>query len=469
MPTANPRTGQIDYQMPVYSAEQVEAIAQRLRAAQPSWFQSGVEFRLEALRAFGAAIKNEREALLQSLSADTGRWNESVIEVDSIVSVIERWATDAPALLMDAVPRPSSQVGKVTVVQRQQPFVLTGVISPWNFPLLLSLIDAVPALLAGSAVLIKPSEVTPRFVVVLDQIIEKIPALASVLKIVTGAGSTGEALVRNVDVLCFTGSVKTGQRVGRVAAECFIPAHLELGGKDPAIVCADADVDLAARALAWGSMVNGGQACMSIERCYVDVKIQDAFLAALSREVGALKLNDADIQSGQIGPIISQAQVSIIQRHLDDAYARGAKALVGGHVVQRGGGYWCEPTVLVNVTQDMAVIKEETFAAVLPIFSFSDEEEAIRMANDTEFGLSACVFSRDVVRAQKIAGRLEAGGVSVNDASLTGLVQDAEKQSFKSSGLGGSRMGKASLSRFYRQQAILVGDGNPSPWWFAPA
>jgi len=216
-------------------------------------------------------------------------------------------------------------------------------------------------------------------------------------------------------------------------------------------------------------MVNAGQTCMSIERCYVDRRIYRPFLDALVREVGALRHSFPDLTSGQIGPIIADVQVAVVQRHLQEALAQGARALVGGRVLNLGGGAWCEPTVLIDTTADMAIVQEETFAAILPVMPFESEDEAVRLANDSQFGLSACVFSQDLERARSIAARLQAGAISINDAALTSMVHDAAKQSFKFSGLGGSRMGTPSLQRFYRQQAFLINDGAASPWWFASA
>lgn len=469
MEVRNPRTGLFDCRMPVHGEAEVAAAARRLREAQPAWLAAGLEARLDALRQFGEALDAEREPLLARLAEDTGRWIESRIEVDAVAGIVRRWLADAPALLAAAPLRTSSQVPKIRVRQLQTPYPLTGVISPWNFPLLLSLIDTIPALVAGSAVLIKPSEVTPRFVPALEAAIARVPGLGAVLQLLTGAGTTGQALVRNADVLCFTGSVATGRKVGVLAAEMFIPAHLELGGKDPAIVCADADLALAARAIAWASMVNAGQSCMSIERCYVAREVQQPFLELLCREVAALQPNWPDIRAGHVGPVISAAQAAILQAQLGDAFAGGARALTGGALESHEGGVWCQPTVLDGVTPQMLVMREETFGPLLPVLPFDGDDEAVAMANDSVYGLSACVFSRDPAHAEAVAARLQVGAVSINDASLTGLVQDAEKQSFKLSGLGGSRMGKASLARFYRQQALLIGDGNASPWWFPAA
>lgn len=467
LPTRNPRTGQIDYQMPVFSAADVAAVANAMRLAQPKWQALSVEQRLTALARLADAFAVESDALVEALTADTGRRHESVLEVQGMLGTIRRWQADAPALLAVETPRRAA-APNVIIEQHKRPFPLAGVISPWNFPLILSLIDAIPALAVGCAVLIKPSEATPRFVPVVERAIAQVPELVAVLRFVTGAGPTGEALVRNSDLICFTGSVRTGRRVGQLAAEVFVPVHLELGGKDAAIVCADADIAHAARALAWGSMVNAGQTCMSIERCYVHHSIHERFVQALTAEVGALRHCYPNIDQGQIGPIIAAVQVPIVKRHLEDAFAKGAIAVTGGKLLELGGGVWCEPTVLINVTHEMAILNEETFAAILPVMPFDDEEDAIRQANATVYGLSACVFSRDIERAKRIASRIDAGAISINDAALTGMVHDAAKQSFKFSGLGGSRMGKPSMQRFYRQQAYLINDGTASPWWFPP-
>jgi acyl-CoA reductase-like NAD-dependent aldehyde dehydrogenase len=465
LPTRNPRTGQFDHEMPVFDAQAVRRVADALRAAQPAWAARPVAERLAVLAAFADALAAGHAALVDALTADTGRIAESRIEVQGVIGIVRRWIEDTPALLAPP-PQRRSRVPHILIEQQVRPYGVAGVISPWNFPLLLSLIDAVPALAAGNAVLIKPSEATPRFVPALEAVIARVPGLAEVLRLVTGPGSTGEALIRASDVVCFTGSVKTGRRVAALAAEAFVPAHLELGGKDAAIVCADADLPRAAKALAWGSMGSAGQSCMSIERCYVDRRVHDRFVGLLTAEVSGLAHGWPDIAKGQIGPIIAAVQEPIVRRHLADAFAKGAQATTGGQVVEQGGGAWCQPTVLIHATHDMAVVTEETFAAILPVMPFDSEDEAVHLANDTEYGLSGAVFSSDLDRARRIAGRLLCGAVSINDAALTAMVYDAAKQSFKKSGLGGSRMGTASLQRFYRQQAFLINDGTPSPWWF---
>ena len=459
----NPRTGQADGELPVTSTAEVAAQGLKLRAAQIAWANETIEARCQRLSRLADALLVRRDGFLECLLADTGRWHESVIELDGVISAIRRWASQAPACLPETAPVQEA----IPFIQSQQtwvPYAIVGVISPWNFPLMLTLIDAVPALAAGCAILAKPSEVTSRFVPLLREALQE-AGLAEVFVLVTGAGTTGQAVIEASDQVCFTGSVGTGRKIGEACARRFIPASLELGGKDPALVLSDANVGHAARALAWGSFVNGGQSCMSIERVYVEAPVADAFIAALVKEASALQLAWPDPRQGQIGPIIAESQVRLIREQLADAKAKGARALTGGEIVDHGG-QWCPPTVLVGVTEDMAVIRDESFATLLPVMVVADEAEAIRRANDTEFGLSAAVFTQDMARAQRVARQLHAGGISLNDACLTGLVQTVEKQSFKLSGMGGSRMGTASIRRFVRARALLINTGTASPWWF---
>jgi acyl-CoA reductase-like NAD-dependent aldehyde dehydrogenase len=264
----------------------------------------------------------------------------------------------------------------------------------------------------------------------------------------------------------FTGSVGGGQAMERAAAGTFTPMGLELGGKDPAIVTADTDLARAAAAIAWGGLANAGQSCLSIERVYVERSAYEPFLAALAAQVAVLRLNLTDISNGEIGPIISAKQVEVVRRHLDDARAHGARFVTGGHLIEQGG-VWCEPTVIADATPEMLVIAEESFAPVLAVAPFDTDAEAVALANATPYGLSAAVFCNDATRCEALASQLDAGGVSLNDAALTALIHEGEKQAFKFSGLGGSRMGTASIFRFLRAQAHLRNTGGQwDPWWF---
>ena len=455
----NPRTGKPDHAFAAWDEREVADAAQALRTAQPDWAARGAEGRAAVLTEWADALAADHAALLEALVADTGRTAIARQEVQATLATIRRWAASAPRLMRTEARR-SSVFETIRLDQRLSPYPLVGVISPWNFPLLLSLIDAIPALMAGCATLLKPSEVTPRFA---GPLTASLPdALAAVLRIAPGDGATGAALTEAVDAVAFTGSVATGRLVGQAAARRFIPAFLELGGKDPAIVLESADVPRAASALLRGSCVGTGQACQSIERIYVHEAVADAFTEALVREARAAPIAAPDPGVGILGPLIFARQAQIIQTQLDDAYAKGARALTGGEVREVGGGLYLEPTVLTGVDHSMTVMTEETFGPVMPVMRVADADEAVRLANDTIYGLSACVFGEEA-EAIRAAERLNAGGVSINDAALTSMVFEAEKDSFGLSGLGRSRMGDSGLTRFLRKKALFVQEGAPVP------
>ncbi|MWK38362.1 aldehyde dehydrogenase family protein [Actinomadura sp. J1-007] len=411
------------------------------------------------------ALTAERGGLIDALVADTGRRAESELEVDLVLGMIDRWARLGPDLLAPVPGTPAGPPGLV-IGGDHVPYPLVAVISPWNFPLLLGLIDAIPALTAGCAALVKPSEVTPRFIGPLMRTVARVPELAAVLAVVEGAGDVGADLVGLSDLVAFTGSVPTGRRVGEAAARAFVPAFLELGGKDPAIVLAGADLERASSAVLWGGTANAGQSCLSIERVYVEQPAYDAFVESLTAKAARVGLARPRPEDPGLGPLIDPAQAAVIEEQLADAYAKGAVARCGGTVERLDGGHWCRPTVLTGVDHSMAVLTQETFGPILPVMPVADADEAVRLANDSAYGLSAAVFGPTEDAAMAVAARLEAGAISVNDAALTAMVQEGEKNSFKSSGLGGSRMGPASLRRFVRRRSYLVNRATgPDPWW----
>lgn len=477
----DPLTGRVERPLAPVSPDRLAAVAAELRALAPAWAgrppspggragdpgvprpDAGWERRARALARFGEAVARDEE-LLAALVADTGRVAESLLERQAVAGLVARWVRQAPASLAPPPERPASLPGppggpNVVVAGDAVPYELVGVISPWNFPLLLGLIDAVPALAAGCAVLVKPSEVTPRFIEPLARLMpDELP-----LRVVEGDGGTGAALIDLVDAVVFTGSVPTGSQVAQAAARAFVPAFLELGGKDPAIVLEGADLDRAASAILWGGTANAGQACQSIERIYVARPVHDEFLALLARKAAGVRLT---CEGGPVGPIIEPRQADVIAAHLADAAARGAVTHTGGLVERHGGGRWCRPTVLSDVDHSMLVMTEETFGPVLPVMAVDGPDEAVALANDSAYGLSAAVFAGSEEAALAVAARLRAGAVSVNDASLTAFVHDGEKHAFGLSGLGGSRMGAASIARFLRRRAFLVNRSTAAdPWW----
>jgi succinate-semialdehyde dehydrogenase/glutarate-semialdehyde dehydrogenase len=461
----NPRTGKLDHTIVPPSENLLAQQCLRSREAQIHWQKMGVEGRIKALQQGKQSLLSGRDRLTEALVKDTGRLSISVLEIDSFLSSIDRWCGLAPKLLQE-LQNPTA-IPFIHLQQTLVPYPLVGVISPWNFPLLLSTIDTIPALLAGCAVIVKPSEIASRFVAPLMTAIETVPELRDVLTFMEGGGETGANLMEYVDLVCFTGSVATGRKVASAAAKRLIPVCLELGGKDPAIVLSSANLDLATSAILWGSVVNSGQSCLSIERIYVAESIVEPFVDQLVTKADRLKIAYPDLESGEIGPIIAERQAAIIGDHLQDAIAKGAVVQCGGTVENRDGGWWCRPTVLTQVNHSMKVMTEETFGPIMPIMTFSTVEEAIALANDSIYGLSAAVFAGEEKEALAFARQIEAGAISINDAALTALIYDGEKNSFKYSGLGGSRMGTAGLLRFMRKKAFLVkSNAIPDPWWF---
>jgi succinate-semialdehyde dehydrogenase/glutarate-semialdehyde dehydrogenase len=458
----NPRSGQFDYEFVPPEPDALQRRAGELRKAQLDWATRPVESRVAVLQRWKDQLLAHRGAIVEALVTDTGRRLLAQAEFAGTVAAIDRWCAQASQLVREEEGRSQAQPS-ITFRSQLVPYPLVGVISPWNFPLTLSLIDAIPALLAGCSVLVKPSEVTPRFVAPLKASIAAVPELAAVCDLVLGDGRTGAALVGLVDVVCFTGSVKTGRAVGRSAAEHFIPAFLELGGKDPVIVTETADLELATDVVLRASVLATGQACQSLERVYVHDSLYDRFVARLVEKASAVPINYPDIHAGIVGPLIFDRQADIIAEQIDDALRHGAKVLCGGRVeIHGGGGRWIRPTVVVDVNHSMKLLTEETFGPVMPVMRFHAIDEAVELANFGVYGLSAAVIAGTLEEAEAIARRIDAGAVSLNDGSLTGVMHEAEKNSFKCSGLGGSRMGAAGLTRFFRRKALISQTGRPA-------
>ena len=461
MKATNPRTGELDYVFAVDDADAVAVKAAALRKRQPEWEAMGPGFRADVLLKTADTMERHAEAITAALDIDTGRSRIAAIEVQSFIASLRKWAARGPTLF-DDLPReatPSATPG-IQIVPNWSAYPLFGAIAPWNFPVILSHIDAVPALMTGCAALVKPSEVTPRFVEPMRDALAEVPELP--LDYVMGGAETGQALVATVDYICFTGSTETGRRVAVAAAERLIPANLELGGKDPLIVMASADPAAAAALALRASVVATGQACQSIERIYVAQQIAEPFLHHLVQQAEAVRTT-GEVAAGQLGPFIFPPQADKVAQQIDDAVDRGAAVLTGGTVETHGGGRYLKPTVLTGVTPDMAVMREETFGPVLPVTIYDDIEEAIALANDTPYGLSAAVFAGSLKEAEAVGRRLDAGAVSLQDGALTSMVGDATNHSRGCSGLGPSRMGDEGMLRFLRRQALMRQTGTPAP------
>lgn len=456
----NPRSGEVDYRFNAPSAEELAITLDRLRCAQRAWVARPLTERIEILRRWRSEWVARQAEIARALSIDTGRYLIATSEVQSVTGMIDRWTNLVPTLAAEEELR-SATLPTISYRSQYVPYGLVGIISPWNFPVSLCFIDAVPALLAGCAVFVKPSEVTPRFVAPAMESIAAVPELAAVFHIQPGGRATGEQLVERSDVVCFTGSVATGRQVASNAARHFIPAFLELGGNDPLIITASADLERATDVALRATCLATGQACQSLERVYVDRKIFDAFVKRLVEKASAIAPNWPDIHSGTIGPFIFGKQAETVAAQLADAVAKGAKVLCGGQIEDHGGK-WLRPTVLVDVHHGMQIMSEETFGPVIPVMPFDSIEEAIELANDGVYGLSAGVIAGSLEEAEAIGRQIDAGGISLNDGSLTAMCHEMEKHSFKLSGMGGSRMGPAGYLRFFRRKVLIRQHGQPA-------
>jgi acyl-CoA reductase-like NAD-dependent aldehyde dehydrogenase len=414
------------------------------------------------LRAQKWLIDNHKR-VIQTIVSETGKsWEDAqVAELSYGAAAFGFWAKNAEKYLADERVRSSSLLVKgKKLLLRYQPLGLVGVIGPWNYPLTNSFGDCIPALMAGNAVILKPSEITPLTSLLMAEALWECGMPEHVFQVATGYGPTGAALVDHVDMIMFTGSTATGKKVMAKAAETLTPVSLELGGKDPLIVLRDADLERAANVAVYWSMQNSGQTCISIERVYVEEPVYDEFVAKVTAKVRALRQGvPGGPGSVEVGAMTFPPQIDTVERHVNDAVAKGAKVLVGGKR-REGPGRFFEPTVLVDVTHDMDCMREETFGPTLPIMKVRDAEEAIRLANDSPYGLGGSVFSKDVRRGEEVARRVQSGTVSVNDAVIGYSALELPMGGAKASGLG-SRHGAGGIRKYTSQQAILISRLHP--------
>src|SRR5438132_3476256 len=394
----NPATGETIATVPDLSAAAVAEMAAKGRAAQPAWEAFGFEGRARVLLRAQKWLMDNTEQVVSTIVSETGKTFEDATfaEISYGGGAFGFWAKQAPIYLGDERVK-SSQVlvkGKKLIV-RYGPLGLIGVIGPWNYPLTNSFGDCIPALAAGNSVILKPSEITPLTSLLMAEGLRECGLPENVLQIATGRGGAGAALVEEVDMIMFTGSTRTGRKVAETAARRLIPASLELGGKDPMLVLADADLERAANFATYYSMQNAGQTCISIERVYVEEPGYDEFVAKVTEKVRGLRVGKPEgFGSVEVGAITFPPQLETIKDHVADATGKGASILKGGNQVA-GAGRFFEPTVLVDVDHTMKIMTEETFGPTLPIMKVRDAEEAVRLANDTPYGLASSVLQRD--------------------------------------------------------------------------
>ncbi len=451
----NPATGDRLAELPIASLEDVEAAKAKARAAFPSWSRLSAERRAAYLLKARDILVDRREEVLDLLVRETGKARtDATADLLLICETIEYYCNKGPKFIADKTI--STRLAKNKRVRQQYyPRGLVVNISPWNYPLDLAWSPLVSALVAGNVVINKPSEVTPLISLKFREILMDAGVPDGVAQVLVGRGDVGAALCKGVDFLCFTGSVATGRKVGAACAKELIPCTLELGGKDPAIVLEDADLERAINGVVWGAFFNAGQTCVSVERVYVVEDVYDAFVDGVVRLTQSLRQGiDADY-SVDVGSMIFPQQIDIVEAHIADAVAKGATIRTGGRRnPDFSSGNFFEPTVLTEVDHTMDIMVEETFGPILPIMKVRDAEEALSHANASEFGLNASVWSKDSKRAQAIARRLESGNVCINEALYNYVSPEAQFGGVKNSGIG-RRKGPGEIQKFCNEKTVL--------------
>ena len=453
----NPATGEIIARVADLSADRVAELARTGRSAQVGWQALGFAGRVRVMKRMQKWVMDNADRIAATLVAETGKTYEDayMAEIHYAGGAIEYWSRHAEKFLRDEKVRATTLavIGKKLVV-RYEAIGLVGIIGPWNYPLTNSFGDAIPALLAGNSVILKPSEVTPLTSLLLAEGLAESGLPDGVFQVATGRGETGAALVDEVDMIMFTGSTETGKKVAARAAQTLTPVAHEHGGKDPKKVMSDADHDRAANLAVYYSMLNGGQTCISIERVYVEAPVYDDFVQKVVDKVAALRQGPSTgPATAEVGAMTFPRQLEIVEEHVRDALEKGARALTGGKR-RPGAGMFFEPTVLVDVDHSMKAMTEETFGPTLPIMKVADAEQALELANDSPYGLGGAVFG-DRQRAERLARRMQAGAVCVNDALLNYVAVELPMGGWKASGLG-TRHGPAGMRKFTKQQSLFI-------------
>src|SRR5882672_100503 len=469
--SVNPATGEVLGELDCAGPAEIHAAVARARAAQPDWNAWGVRNRVRVLRRFQQILLSRKVDVARRITQEAGKpYVESLLtEVLVVLDAARFLVENAYAILREEKlphgnPALKTKSGRVL----HEPYGVIGIISPWNYPFAIPATEVMAALVAGNAVVLKPSEFTPLIALELQSLLCDAGAPKDVFHVLPGEGAAGAALAQSeIDKLVFTGSVGTGRRIAQAAAERLLPVVLELGGKDPMIVLDDADLDVTSSAAVWGAFVNAGQACLSVERCYVHHTLYRSFVEACADKARMLRVGNGMDPATDVGPMISEQQVRVVETHLADALARGARVLAGGARLRELGPTFFAPTVLSDVDHTMRVMREETFGPVLPIASFRDDDEAVRLANDCDYGLAASIWTRDRVRGERLARGIQAGTVMVNDVLSCFSISEAPHGGVKASGLGRTH-GRWGLEEMVRVKYI---DSDRLPrmkkiWWF---
>jgi succinate-semialdehyde dehydrogenase/glutarate-semialdehyde dehydrogenase len=467
----DPANGEEIGRVPLMSASDVNGAVRRARQAQKDWSERSFRARAQLILKAREIVLERVEEIATLIARETGKPPAEAIsmEVAPTLDLMQHFARNGERMLK----RQKIDIGQFGLMGRSsylfyKPLGVVGIISPWNFPWATPLDEIVLALLAGNAVVLKPSELTPFTALKIREVFKQARLPDGLLEIVTGDGSTGAALIEaGVDKVMFTGSVATGKRVAEAAAKHLTPVVLELGGKDPMIVLEDANLPNAARAAVWGGFANAGQACASIERLYVHESIAKEFTELVVEETRKLSIGDPVGEAVDLGAMTNERQLRIVEDHIQDAVEHGARIETGGRRVENSGGWFHEPTVMTNVDHSMEIMRDETFGPVLPIMTFKTDDVAVRLANDSIYGLTAAVFTSDIARGRRLAERIDAGTVMVNEVVYTHAIAQTPWGGVKQSGYGRTH-GRLGLLELVTPQHIHTNrvPWLPDVWWF---
>ena len=472
----NPATLEVNDEVPEATPADVAAAVDAARAAQASWANRPIEERIAVLRRFRGLLLERKAEVAGTVSAETGKpLGEAIAtELSPVLSTISFAVERGPGILEEPIALGSfSATGKSTVVR--EPLGVVATITPWNYPFGIPGSEVVPILLAGNAVVLKPAEETTLTALLLRDLLYEAGLPSDAFAVVPGRGRvTGQALVdADVDFLSFTGSAEVGYELDESCARRGIPTCLELGGSDPAVVLADANLDLAADGILWARFSNAGQSCAAVKRLFVEESVEPELRELLVERVEALRVGGSEDASYEVGPLISEAAVEKVHSQVERSVEMGAEVLTGGGPIEGEAGHFYAPTVLSDVADDAPVLIEETFGPVLPIVPVADADEAVERANDTRYGLTGSVWTRDTDRGERLARRIEAGTVTVNEHLYTFGLHATPWGGYKDSG-GDLSHGRWILEDVTRPKHVHVAPGDASLssgrfkdlWWF---
>jgi acyl-CoA reductase-like NAD-dependent aldehyde dehydrogenase len=469
--SVNPATGEVLREFEAVSEEEVRAAVARACSVQPGWNEIGLRQRLATLRAFQRLLLAKKSEIAQTITREAGKplveslVSEVLVVLDSARFCIE----NAHSFLRpESVPHGNPAMKAKSGHILREPYGVIGIISPWNYPFAIPATESIAALMTGNAVILKPSELTSLVALQLADLLHAAGVPQNIFQVIVGDSATGAVLVNSaIDKLIFTGSVASGRQIAQIAGKRLLPILLELGGKDPMLVLEDAELEIASSGAVWGAFTNAGQACLSVERCYVHRQVYEPFLDLCARKAKQLKVGNGMESGIDVGPLIHERQLRIVEAQVEDARQRGARILVGGSRLRELGPNFYAPTVLADCTHEMRIMREETFGPVFPVTMFDTDSQAVSMANDSEYGLAASVWTRNRARGEALARQIHAGTVMINDAVSCYGISEAPHGGAKASGIGRTH-GRYGMEEMVRIKYI---DSDRLPgmkklWWF---